>query len=316
MDCIAATDILPHEAGEFPRRVTIELTNTCNYNCIFCPRKLMKKHQGFLGFGLAKKLIDEISRHLPVTVVPFFRGEPLLHPRCFDILKMLKDSGAGPIQLTTNGSLLDKTAAEKILDIGVDFISFSLDTTDPELYERTRRSACFQKVLDNVLAFIELKESKGAAFPEIQVSTIETPLHKPGINDFVKFWQPKVDRVRVYVEHSRDGNPGSISQELPQFEKRLPCKKVFTDLVIYWDGQVALCNHDWTRQEPHLIANVNDNSIREIWNSARYEEIRNCHREGNFTQEPLCEHCDHWKMFYLPDDCLGKVYTKQEIISI
>ncbi len=294
----------------FPERITIELTNKCNYNCTFCPRKLMEKQMGFLEFGLAEKLISEISRLGPVSIVPFFRGEPLLHPRWLDILTMLKDAHTGQIQLATNGSLLDKTTAEKLLDIGVDFISFSLDTTDPEIYEQTRCSADFQKVLDNIFTFIELKEKRGNAFPEIQVSTIETDIYKPCIDKFIRFWQPKVDKVRVYIEHSQDGHPGSISQPLPDFEERLPCKKVFTDMVIYWDGEVALCNHDWNRQKPHLIANINDASISEVWHSAKYEEIRDCHRSGQFDKEPLCEHCDHWKMYYIPNGFLGEVYTR------
>lgn len=270
----------------------------------------MAKHQGFLATGLAQKLIDEAADHLPVTVVPFFRGEPLLHPKWEEILFYIKRKGVGPVQLTTNASLLDARAAQKIIDLEVDFISFSLDTLDATKYEKARRGAKYAKVKKNIMDLIALKKATGSRYPEIQVSAIDIPEYRAGMDDFVSYWLPKVDRVRVYIEHSRDGHPGSIAEDLPDFAKRLPCRKVFSDMVILWDGEIALCNHDWTREKKQRIGNVSNESIASIWQSARYNDIRTMHREGDVRTESLCRHCDHWKMYYLPDGYLGRLYTK------
>lgn len=55
----------------------------------------------------------------------------------------------------------------------------------------------------------------------------------------------------MYPEHSSNGAFGSLKEKynLPDINKRLPCKKVFTDMVIYWNGDAAVCNHDWGRKE-------------------------------------------------------------------
>ena len=302
----------PPEAGEFPRRITLELTNKCNLNCTFCPRRLMERHQGFLETSLAKELMDEISRNLPVALVPFFRGETLLHPDWVEILTYAKKSGIGPIQFTTNASLMDSDAAEAILDLELDFISFSMDTLDPQIYNKTRRGSNYQKVLKNVLNFIEKKEAGGKELPEVQISCVDTPLHRPGLEAFVGFWKPKVDRVRIYIEHSQDGHPGSIAEPLPGFGRRLPCFKVFTDMVIYWDGEVALCNHDWTRDARHRIGNVKEGGIASTWNGERYSALRMSHERGSQESEPLCNFCDHWKMYYFPEGYLGKVFERSQ----
>ncbi|MBW2049067.1 MAG: radical SAM protein [Deltaproteobacteria bacterium] len=296
------------ERKEFPERITLELTNHCNLNCTFCPRKLMARHQGFMDSNLAKSIFDEMSEHLPVALVPFFRGETLLHPDWVELLAYAKERGIGPIQFTTNATLLNQQAAEDILDLGLDFVSFSLDTIDPEIYMKSRRGANYFKVLENILGFLDLRRRRGMKQPEVQVSCVETAAHRPGLDAFVEFWRPKVDRVRIYVEHSGDGHPGSIQEPLPGFERRQPCFKVFTDMVIYWDGEVALCNHDWTRDRNHRIGNVKDAGIRGVWKSQRYESIREAHRAGELAGEPPCDHCDHWKMFYLPEGYLGKIY--------
>lgn len=304
---------LEFETCHFPERVTLELTNSCNLNCVFCPRRVMAKHLGFLDIDLAKRLIDEMAEHLPVSVVPFFRGEPLLHPNWDEILLYMKQRGLGPIQLTTNATLMDEEVAGKLIDIGVDFVSFSLDTLDVEKYENARQGANYSQVTENISRLLQMKSHVGKKYPEIQISAIDIPQYRDGMNDFVKFWQPKVDRVRIYIEHSQDGHPGSIAEPLPEFDKRLPCRKVFTDMVILWDGEVALCNHDWTREKGQRIGIVAENSIAEVWLSNRYQEIRTLHQNGSVDDEPLCKHCDHWKMYFLPDGYLGRLYQREEM---
>ncbi|MBU1419939.1 MAG: radical SAM protein [Proteobacteria bacterium] len=305
------TESLPR-VSQFPKRVTLELTNSCNLNCVFCPRKHMDGHLGYMSRELAEKLIDEMADNLPVTMVPFFRGESLLHRHWYEILSYAKQKGIGPIQFTSNGTRLNKDAAEKILDLEIEFISFSLDTIDATLYESTRLGAKYEKVLDNILQFLDLKKKRNAKLPQVQISAVETEQHKPGMKDFIQYWQPKVDRVRVYVEHSSSDHPGTIDAPLPSFSKRLPCHKPFEDLIVLWDGNIALCNHDWTREKNRSIGNVSSQSIVSVWNSERYQYIRIMHENGILDKEPLCAHCDHWKMFYLDEGYLGQLYTKEE----
>ena len=93
------------EVPEFPLRVTLELTNLCNYHCAMCPsRHQPDSVKGFMEPALFHRLVDEIAEHLPVTLVPFFRGETLLHPKAVELIAHAKSRGLGPVQLATNGS--------------------------------------------------------------------------------------------------------------------------------------------------------------------------------------------------------------------
>jgi pyruvate-formate lyase-activating enzyme len=303
---------LPGDPGPFPGRVTLELTNRCNLNCSFCPRRYMEKERGFLDFDLACDLVREMAGHAPVTVVPFFRGESLLHPRWYDILKLIQDLNVGEIQFTTNASLLDRENSERVLDLGLSFISFSLDTLDPSLYEATRRGSNFNMVKHNVLEFLNLRDKLGVD-TRVQVSAVETPLHRPGMDEFVGFWREHVDRVRVYTEHSSDGHPGSIDGPLPEFERRLPCHKPFTDMVVYWNGRAACCNHDWTRQvDGTPLGDVAESGIAGVWQGEPYARLRASHQCGGLDGVAPCDGCDHWKMYYMDAGYLGRTYEKRD----
>ena len=56
-----------------------------------------------------------------------------------------------------------------------------------------------------------------------------------------------------------------VRRRMDIFDNRMPCRKVFTDMIIYWDGKLALCNYDWDEQRN--IGNVNEMSLQEAWNS-------------------------------------------------
>lgn len=306
--CLLPEQVEVPDPGEFPSRLTLELTNRCNLNCTFCPRRLMARHQGDMSTDLAFRLLDEMADHLPVALVPFFRGETLLHPDWREILSYAKKLGVGPVQLTTNAMLLDDSAAAAILEMEIDFLSFSLDTSDPVLYERTRRGSRYATVLTNIQQFLDMRASGDWRLPEVQVSAVATGEHVAGLDDFVAFWQPLVDRVRIYIEHSTDGHPGSIGEPLPLFAHRLPCFKPFADMVVYWDGTVALCNHDWTRTDAEALGRVPQQNLQKIWQGERYRQARVAHQRGDVKEWIPCNNCDHWKMYYLEEGFLGQTY--------
>lgn len=263
-----------------------------------------------MDVDLYRKIVAEAREHLPATLVPFFRGESLLHPLFLEMMRTAKEAGLGPIQLTTNAMLLDGNVAEELVAMGIDFISFSLDAVGKEEYEATRVGGDYGRVVRNIERFLDIRAARHSSFPKVQISAVETEENRTMMTAFINYWSERADRVRVYPEHSSDGVFGSLrnGDHLPSFEKRLPCKKVFTDMVICWNGDVAICNHDWDRQE--FIGNVGKHSIKDIWKSAKYEEIRKRHLEGKLEDDPTCSGCDHWKMYYMEEGRIGRLYSK------
>jgi hypothetical protein len=56
---------------------------------------------------------------------------------------------------------------------------------------------------------------------------------------------------------------------------------------------VPLCATDWQNRE--LLGNVGQVSLREIYNSARLEEIRELMRQGRYEEIPPCADCSYRK---------------------
>jgi radical SAM protein with 4Fe4S-binding SPASM domain len=274
-----------------------------------CPRMYMKGSRGFMSMSIFKKVIDEISIHKNITLVPFFRGEPLLHPDFTEMMTYSKINRISPIQLTTNATMLTEDIARTLIDIELDFISFSVDSVDNDMYNKIRKGSDLQEVIKNIEMFCDLKKKRCRSKPEIQVSVVKTENTVDRLDDFITFWQERVDRVRVYEEHSKDGIYGSLSEDrnFNNTLKRQPCLKPFNDFVIYWDGSVALCNHDWDRID--TIGNVNHDTIEDIWNNKMYRTIRKAHIHDHNLLEELCRKCDHWKTYYMEQQQIGELHV-------
>ncbi len=293
----------------FPKRVTIELTNRCNLACVFCHRTEVDMSLGNMSEVLYKKIIDEMAEHTPVAMVPFFRGESLLHPQFGQFMKYAKSKGIGPIQMTTNAFLLDEEKSRDVIESGIDFISFSLDTLDEEMYNSARINGNLRKSMDNVIRFTKLCEEysrKGMSTPEVQISTVDTDDYRNGQEEFVDFWKKYSDYVRVYEEHDLYGRfrNRQISSVADSIKERRPCRKIYTDLVINWDGTISLCCYDWT--EKNDLGDLNKDSIEAVWNSMIFQNLRRMHEEDAVTPDYLCFRCEYWKADYMDSGILGK----------
>ena len=298
------------EKLNFPNRVTVELTNDCNVSCTFCNRQKIKMAIGYMDEKLYYKIIDEMAEHLPIKLVPFFRGEPLMHPQIIEFIKYAKKKGIGPIQMASNALLLDEKMQDELIETGIDYISFSLDTIDPQIYKCSRLLGDLNISSKNVESMgLKCKErkKKGLSAPTIQVSTINIAEYIPSQKEFIEKWLPYVDVVRVYEQHDEKGQlvDPQIRAKLDLFDERKPCRKVFTDMIIYWNGSLALCNYDW--DEHKNIGNANVMSLQEAWDSREYESVRQMHLCNQFD-EGICAECHHWKIDYTESGFIGTSY--------
>jgi sulfatase maturation enzyme AslB (radical SAM superfamily) len=267
-------------AGIFPRRIEMELASACNLRCTYCPRKFVDVLSGFMEFSLFKRLIDEIAAYPETILVLHRRGESLLHPDFSKICDYIKGKFR-EVQIATNATLLNEQRAKSIIN-SMNFISFSIDA--PEVFDKTRIPAKYASVEANILKFLDLSKGK----LKTQVSMVKTnDTSEKNCDVFKKIWKGKVDRIRIYEEHSHDGRFGSLGRDRGA---RIPCVMPFYELLICCDGKIGRCNHDWNGRP---IGDINKSTIRDIWNGGFCAGLRRQHITLKITDK-VCKNCDSW----------------------
>ncbi len=158
----------------------ISVMDRCNFRCPYCmPRETFHESYRFLKSSerldfaellrLARVFVRAGVRKIRIT-----GGEPLLRPNLADFIGDLTQvTGIEDIALTTNGVLLAKYASE-LKAAGLDRITVSLDTLDPDVF--ARMSGGFGGVAE-VLDGID--HARRAGLAPIKINTVV----QRGVND-------------------------------------------------------------------------------------------------------------------------------------
>lgn len=68
------------------------------------------------------------------------------------------------------------------------------------------------------------------------------------------------------------------------------CSTPILTFNILYDGKVILCCDDYNKKM--ILGNINNSSIKEIWNSKQYENIRKMLYNGEYKKIPVCCNCN------------------------
>jgi radical SAM protein with 4Fe4S-binding SPASM domain len=71
---------------------------------------------------------------------------------------------------------------------------------------------------------------------------------------------------------------------------RRPCPHILDRLVIFWDGTATVCCADINGDLS--VGRVDESSIKDLWNNARFSEIRRKHAHLDIESLPICMKCD------------------------
>jgi len=126
-----------HATKNTLRMIAWELTRACNLACRHCRAAATScVPPGELSTQEAFALLDDIASFAQPTII-LTGGEPLLRADFFDIARRAHERGLRTVA-ATNGSLLDASAARRLLDVGVQRISISLDGSDAAHHDALR----------------------------------------------------------------------------------------------------------------------------------------------------------------------------------
>ncbi len=118
--------LTPKSAHERRPIVVWNITRTCNLKCIHCyTNSENKKYNNELSTKEGKLLIDNLA-DFKIPSLLFSGGEPFMRPDLFELIEYAAKKNIRPV-ISTNGTLIDKTTAQKIKDTGVTYVGISLD---------------------------------------------------------------------------------------------------------------------------------------------------------------------------------------------
>ncbi|MBI2360419.1 MAG: GTP 3',8-cyclase MoaA, partial [Deltaproteobacteria bacterium] len=211
----------------------ISVTDRCNFRCIYCMPQdeyewIEKKE--ILTFEEITRLAN-LFIQLGVEKIRLTGGEPLVRRDLHLLIAKLSQlGGLKDLCLTTNGSLLtDQVRGLKTA--GLKRVNVSVDTLDPEKFERITKRGDLPKVLDGLFA------AKSYGLHPIKINAvIERGVNDDDIISLVEFSREHGFAIR-FIEYMDVGNTNNWTSEklvskkelLEKINARFPLKEVGRD---------------------------------------------------------------------------------------
>lgn len=279
---------------EFPLHMDIEVTNNCNLKCPMCARTVRIKcgkwrNTRNLDYNTFKKMIDEGTKKGLCAINLNNLGEPLLNPELAKMVKYAKEKGILDVFFHTNAVLLNEERSRALIDAGLDKLIISFDSPYKEKYEKIRIGTTFEKVLENIKRFAEIKKEMNKITPITRINFIQFPDTKQEeIDDLIKLMTPMVDSIGLleYIDPYKKTD----KKFTKDYTSKFICPQIISRLSIWEDGKIFPCCMDYDGEL--CLGNINETTLTQAWNSEKMKEIRKKHFQGKFFEIPACAKCE------------------------
>ena len=126
----------PHSARARRPIVVWNITRTCNLRCVHCYSDSMAmKYPGELTWEQMQDVVKDLADYrIPSLLLS--GGEPLIHPRFFDLVETASQAGL-KLTISTNGTLITPEKAALLKVANVAYVGISLDGIG-EVHDRFR----------------------------------------------------------------------------------------------------------------------------------------------------------------------------------
>ena len=160
-------DMLQDGSGRHLEYLRLSVTDRCNFKCAYCLPEGCGQQAGEQPLSVAEiqRLVQAFA-DLGVWKVRLTGGEPTVRRDISDIVRVIAAvPGVRRIGLTTNGYRLAGMTAE-LREAGLSSLNVSVDSLDPERFERITGS----RLLDSIVTGVEAAVAAG--IPSVKVNVV------------------------------------------------------------------------------------------------------------------------------------------------
>ena len=288
-----------------PEKISIEINNSCNHACFFCPNPTMTRTRSVMEPELVYRVMQDASDNGIREISFYSTGEPFLNKNLPRYVKSAKDMGFGYVYLSTNGGRPVSRRLLAALDAGLDSLKFSVNAGDRETYALVHGEDDFEEVVANIERCAEYRRTRNPKL-KLFVSFVETEQSKHTLSVLKQRVGHMVDEIISYpfivigtplqrrIEKSGTERPfvgyEHVDKRIPLNRRRttLPCYQLWSYLNVTLEGYLSACCSDFNADL--VVGNLRHQTLMEAWHSPEFQALRQQHIDRKI-KGTLCEGC-------------------------
>ncbi len=208
--------------------IQVGITSSCNAACIYCPHRVYQKAGRCRHMSM--KVFSSLSPAFARTGLVYLQGwgEPMLHPEFLTMLNLVKKKGA-EAGVTSNATLLTEERIKRLVDQGLDVLSFSVAGVEDRINDQIRPGSPLKQVLKALETVHRVKARAGSPTPRIHLAHMLLASRRRDIAKMARFFNAlALDQIVVSTltlavspEMEKEKYPAKSPEDYEQFTKEL-----------------------------------------------------------------------------------------------
>ena len=222
---MASPAVLPFGATPTPRKIWIELTSKCPFDCVFCSRKTLRGSGQHMPFELYRSLLAQLCD--PRAIMLNYSGESTVYPELIPAIRAARSTGA-LVELVSALASAPESMLPALTASGLSRLTVSLHAADPEAYFEIYRYSSFETLRARLEKLTSLARGAPDA-PAIDFAFVAMDGNLRQLEGVAAFAESlEIREVAIFPVLRRDEIPAPFSAELtsngeprPEFRRRV-----------------------------------------------------------------------------------------------
>lgn len=267
-----------------PKIFSIETVLGCNLKCPVCyvGNNQIERNKGIMRLDDFRVISNKIATYAEYVFLHLW-GEPLLNPHLFEMIQITKTYAK--VNISTNGQLLTKEIANKLIESGTDEIIVSLDGMTQDVYQKYRVGGDLNKVFEGIDWLMKAKKSHNSStritiqfvvmkHNQHQILNAKKYARQIGIPLYLKKMYVQESVALNYLPDNKKYWRYAFKDDKLKLQFKFhSCKEPWESFVILVNGDVVPCCFDINAQA--CMGNLLDSSFNDIWSGNKYNDFRN-----------------------------------------
>ena len=286
--------------------LSIETTNICNSNCVFCANSVMSRKKTTLNMRLFEKVVDEFAESGGIDIdLTDTIGDPLLDKKIIERGRYIRSyKQFNSLGFVTTLQWLHKHNIQDFINTFT-WIGVSITLSGPESYRQFFGVDKYDQAIGNLRTLLAaVKAGNPNFYVGISLKPTDeddhTILNHPDfieINTLVGGELERQVRERTFFV---DDWQGAVA--LPAYLRRRPlyprafrpCSMLYNKLMVHSNGMVSACAcRDFNANSELVLGSANESKIADLWQGHELRRIRDGWRWKNRIPD-ICKSCRHY----------------------
>lgn len=286
----------------FPSIVMLQTASMCNADCPCCPYPYLNDEKkllhGFMSDELFEKIVEELGRHSPARVSPYWNNEPMIDPKFMERVQKLRNAlpDTTKLHISTNASKLDESKWDVMAECFDKLhISAQGGITQQENFEKNMPGIDYDVFVKNVKGFLQYVNDNDCRLKpdQITINNVIDYESDDALQTEKAFWKPYGVNVNIGGFNSYSGTVQIQEAHKGKGTRIYGCKdkdRPIQAMHILVNGDCVLCCNDWVREM--VLGNASESSLEEIWNAKKYLSQAKVIYSGKEIGSHMCAKCD------------------------